>query len=104
VAPPAWVRPPADPLPPTVTEASLKFSTYLAAERVFAFQRANGRLPTTISEAGVDTTGLAIQYTPLDANAFQLTVSWSGQTVSYMSTQPTDAFLGNAANVIQRGR
>jgi hypothetical protein len=87
---------------PEQVDASARMQVYLAAQRVFAYQRANGRLPADLPQAGVDSTGLT--YWRSTDSLFELRTIAGGVPVAYRSTMNQAAFLGNTVQVLGGGR
>jgi hypothetical protein len=93
----AWVAPslltrPEPPLSAERQDAGARMHVFLAAQRVFAFQRANGRLPLTLGEAGVDTANVV--YWRSTDSVFELWTSLNGDRVSFTSRMNPAEFLG----------
>jgi hypothetical protein len=99
---PGWMfsRPPAE--PPQLQEASLRIRMFVEIERVDRFKVAKGRLPTSLLEAGGDTTGL--RFAP--AGVTYTLVGWNGPLqLRYTSDGSAEAFLGNSYQLVrERGK
>jgi hypothetical protein len=87
---------------PERVDASARMQVYLAAQRVFAYQRANGRLPADLRQAGVDSTGLV--YWRSTDSLFELRTIAGSVPVAYRSNMNQAAFLGNTFQVLGGGR
>jgi hypothetical protein len=73
-------------------ERSARLSLYLASLRIREYMTANKRLPATLLDAGVDTTG--ITYTRATNTIFELSTGVQGSRLMYRSTMPDSTFLG----------
>ena len=94
-----WVlpslMPPVEPtLSPATLEKSARLNLYLASLRVREYIVKNQRLPATLIDAGVDTTGL--EFSKGTGTEFELTTRVAGTRLLYRSTMPDSVFLGDA--------
>lgn len=99
----AWLAPyPAPkttpPVDSKVERASGRVALFLAAQSVVHFRFAQGRLPRTLSEAGVD--GSLVKFFPGRDGSFVLQVSVANHTLSYDSNLPASSILRNAEEII----
>ena len=95
---PAWLFPPALEQPPALREASLRVSMYVEIGRIDRFKSTTGKYPESLTQAGVDTTGL--QYA-VSGTGYTLTgTDRKGSSLTYYSTTPPKEFLGNAYSFI----
>jgi len=83
-----------------VQDASLRLGLAMQAQRIRRFQRANGRLPATLAEAGAPTEG--IRYEPVPPAAFALHGENGAARLTLRSTDSLDAFVGRSFQIIQR--
>jgi len=83
-------------------EASVRMTLFLASERVRAFQRQHDRLPQTLIEAGVDTTGMT--YRLGAASTFDLAMGSRGGEVTFRSSMNGAEFLGSTIQVLTTAR
>ncbi len=101
---PAWLEPAApEPQSPAVQDAGLRMEVYLQALRVEEFLKEEGRLPNSLEEAGDPFT--QVSYERLDRERYRMSLAGPDfdLTVTYLSTEPLDEFLGNASRVIREG-
>lgn len=99
----AWVAPyptsaATKPVDPKVERASARVSLFLTAQGVVHFRATQGRLPRTLTEAGID--GSAVRYYPGRDGSFVLQTSVRDHTLTYDSNLPAHSILGNAEQVI----
>ncbi len=99
----AWFAPypPPQTSPPVeakVERASGRVALFLAAQSVVHFRVEQGRLPRSLSEAGV--AGSMVKYFPRRDESFVLQVSVRSHTLSYDSNLPVSSILGNAEEII----
>jgi hypothetical protein len=87
---------------PERVDASARMQVFLAAQRVFAYQRQTGRLPADLSQAGVDSNGLT--YWRSTDSLFELRTIAGGVPLAYRSTMSQAEFLGNTFQVLGGGR
>jgi hypothetical protein len=87
---------------PERVEASARMTVFLASERVRTYQRIHGRLPVSLVEAGVDTTGLA--YFKSTESTFEMWTLANGGRVLYRSTMNNAEFLGSTFQTLGTGR
>jgi hypothetical protein len=96
---PDWVFPPAiQPESPELRQASLRIGVATAAQHIKRFQRKSGRLPETLTEAGVSTDG--ISYQRLGPDAYRLEATEGDLRISLGSHDSIPIFLGNSFRVI----
>jgi hypothetical protein len=90
--------------PPPVSEQVIEDGTrvtmYLASLDVSRFRAANGRLPTVLSEAGVDHDGLA--YNRTSDSTYDIVAHVNGHDVTFHSTMARNEFLGSASALLER--
>ena len=102
---PGWLAGPKR-LPPesaAVAEASVRLSMLREQQRVADFLQRNGRLPTTLSEAGVTVPGLG--YEALPQQEFRLFAQVGESLLVLRSSDSMTLFLGNSLKEIKnRGR
>lgn len=99
----AWVapfppQPVSRPVEAKVERASARVALFLAAQSVVHFRMNAGRLPRSLSEAGID--GSAVKYFPRRDGSFLLQFSVRSHTLSYDSNLPASSILGNAEEII----
>lgn len=98
---PAWLAgpkaPPAE--SPAIVEASLRLSMLRERQRVADFARQNGRLPTSLAEAG--STAPGIGYEALPAQHFRLFAQAGESLLVLRSTDAMSHFLGNSLREIK---
>lgn len=102
---PAWLAGPTTPPSesPVVAAASLRLALIRERQRVFDYLQAQGRLPTTLSEAGTARTDL--HYEVAGAGAFTLSGSAGDSLVILRSTDGMREFLGGSLQAIKnRGK
>lgn len=75
-------------------EQGARITVYLASLRVRQYLEANKRLPASLTQVGVDTTGLL--YQRRSDSTFELSTRVQGAKLTYRSTMPDSVFLGNA--------
>ncbi len=101
----AWLAPYPEssgyvPPDPKVERASGRLILFLAAQSVTHFRATQGRLPTTLLEAGVDR--YDIKYFPATEGSFTLSTKVLDQTYTYDSSAPIQSILGQAEDVISQ--
>lgn len=97
-----WVAPsmvpPREPALTTSTmEQSARLTLYLASLRIREYLESQKRLPATLMQAGVDTTGIV--YLRRTNSAFELSIRVQGTRMVYRSTMPDSVFLGSSLRV-----
>jgi hypothetical protein len=95
---PAWLfsRPPEQPL--ELREASLRVRMFVEIDKIDRFKSAKGKLPETLTDAGVDTSGLGYVLT---GSGYTLTgTDRRGLSLTYYSTTPPKEFLGKSYSLI----
>ena len=99
VLPPAWLIAPA-PEPPPIEEeaAALRFTMYLQAQRIKAFQLRTGRLPEALAEAGQEMPGMG--YRVLEDEVYELTGATDRVRLTYRSSEPLGEWVGPGADVV----
>jgi len=95
---PRWFFGQPAPEPPQLQEASLRIRMYVEIDHIDRFKSTNGRLPTTLIEAGGDSTGL--QYAPR-GEGYTLSGRNGVIRLSYTSGTSAEAFLGNSYQLIR---
>lgn len=102
---PTWLAGPKTlpPEPPAIAAASVRLTLLRERERVLDFQRRTGRLPQTLTEAGVTAGGLHYQ---LDSSlGFVLTGYFGDSVIAIGPSDTPGAFLGTGLRAIrERGR
>ena len=91
-------QPVSHPVDAKVERASARVALFLAAQSVVHFRVDAGRLPRTMSEAGID--GSAVKYFPGRDGSFVLQFSVRNHTLSYDSNLPLTSILRNAEEII----
>lgn len=82
-------------------EASLRVRMYVEIDRIEQFRSTHERLPTTLTEAGADTTGLS--YSP-GADDYSLAGVNRDLNLTYTSAQSPRAFLGTSYQLLAKRR
>ncbi|GMV11238.1 MAG: hypothetical protein ABS52_09105 [Gemmatimonadetes bacterium SCN 70-22] len=82
-------------------EASARAKLYLAANSVAHFRATQGRLPRTLSEAGV-AQHAAIDYRPRTDSVFTLSTHVDSVTLMYDSRTPASSILGRSEELIAK--
>ncbi|MFN8667781.1 MAG: hypothetical protein U0164_11440 [Gemmatimonadaceae bacterium] len=85
---------------PKVERASGRLMLFLAAQSVTHFRATQGRLPSTLREAGIDR--YDIKYFPAAEGSFTLSTKVLDQTYTYDSSAPIQSILGQAEDVISQ--
>jgi len=98
---PSFYGPSEERVSPERLEAGARMTLFLASERVRAFERAHGRRPFYLTEAGVDTTGISYQST---LTKFELSMTTNGERVTYRSAMSNPEFLGATLQVLATPR
>ena len=94
------LMPPREPvLTPEILEQGARLNLYLASLRVREYHVSHQRLPATLTQVGVDTTG--ILYVRSSDSVFELVTRVQGARMVYRSSLPDSVFLG--ANLRIRG-
>jgi hypothetical protein len=102
---PDWLVGPDAPPPetPAVAAASLRVTLLRERGQVFAYLKQFGRLPETLTDAGVTTPGLS--YQRIGATEFRLQARAGDSLLTLNAADSTVPFLGNSLKLIQaRGR
>lgn len=87
---------------PAVTEASLRVRMFVEMERIEQFRSDAGRLPASLSEAGVPEDGLTFH---VSDGSYILTGMNGTLSLSYSSETPASTFLGDSYRIVrERGR
>jgi len=93
LSPPAWLPQQARDLRSSQQrELGLRMVIAMEAARVTAYRDAEGRLPTSLAEAGGD--ARSVRYVVVDASHFTMSASDGPASVTYESTQPIGELLG----------
>jgi len=95
---PSFVKPVAELPSPERVEASARMTIFLASERVRLYQRLKGRLPGTLAEAGVDSTGIG--YFRSSDTGFDMWMMTNGRRLNYRSTMNNAEFLGSTLQTL----
>jgi hypothetical protein len=90
------------PVSPQMQEAGARFAMYLAVQRVHAFERQAGRLPSTLEEAGGAASG--ITYTVAGPGAYTLSMPLGERLLTFRSSDSLDLLLGNSPALLGRRR
>ena len=99
---PSWIAPGAvDPIAPTVIDDGLRVSIFLTVRQVEGFREEQGRLPTDLDEAGGGRAGVV--YQRLDDATFRISATTRGTELTYLSSEPLDAFVGGALRILEGG-
>ena len=94
------LMPPREPvLTPETLAQGARLNLYLASLRVREYHATHQRLPASLAQVGVDTTG--ILYVRSSDSVFELVTRVQGSRMVYRSTLPDSVFLG--ANLRIRG-
>jgi len=102
---PSWLTGPRalPPETPAIVEASVRLSMLREQQRVVDFLKRTGRLPATLSEAGVSVAGLG--YEALPQQEFRLFAQAGDSLLVLRSSDSMTLFLGNSLREIKnRGR
>ena len=102
---PSWLNGPKAPPreSPAIVEASVRLAMLREQQRVVDFLKRNGRLPATLSEAGVNLPGLG--YEALPQQEFRLFAQAGDSLLVLRSSDSMTHFLGNSLREIKnRGR
>ena len=99
---PSLVKPQVELPSPARVDASARMTLFLAAERVRTYQRTHGRLPATLVQAGVDTTGLT--YFRATDSLFEMWAMANGARITYRSTTNNARFLGKTLQTLSFSR
>lgn len=102
---PSWLNGPKalPPESPAIVEASVRLAMLREQQRVVDFLKRNGRLPATLSEAGVSLPGLG--YEALPQQEFRLFAQAGDSLLVLRSSDSMTHFLGNSLREIKnRGR
>ena len=102
---PSWyLTPPPPPESAEIQDASARLVLVREAARVNEYLAANGRLPSTLAEAGSMTRGVG--YEVRDDGTYLLQASMeAGRTIALSSTDSVETFLGSSVRVVSsRGR
>ena len=96
---PEWLSTEGDnPVRPELAAAGVRMEVYLQALRVEDFLAREGRLPSSLAEAGDAFSDVG--YERLDGQRYRLAMTGAGKVVSYMSSDSLELFLGDALEVI----
>jgi len=87
---------------PELTVASMRLSLVRERQRVEAFRQREGRLPTSLTEAGGTATNIEMVAQP--GNGYLLRTVQNGTALELRSSEPLDAFLGNSLQLILNRR
>jgi len=103
----AWILPsfyeaPAYSPSPARVGASARMTVFLAAQRVLAWQKANGSLPSDLIQAGADSAGLT--YVRSTDSLFEIHAAAGGEKVTFRSSMTPASFLGETFQVLGSGQ
>lgn len=98
---PAWLFPKAPVESPALQEASLRVRMYVQIDRIEQYKSANGRLPATLGEAGIDSTGLRYS---AGGDGYSLSGVNRGVSLTYSSSQAPKDFLGSSYRLLSQRR
>lgn len=99
---PTWIAP--DPAPDITverTEANIRWYLYTLIPKVDDFREENGRLPEDLEEIPDARPGTS--YARTGPGAYRLSFQDGPVSVTYLSSEDPDAFLGDAASVVLGG-
>ena len=99
---PAWLAGPKAPPPEPVAiaAASLRLTLVRERQRVLDFERARGRLPSTLAEAGSPLAD--IEYTPQSDGRFSLMAVAGDSAIVLQSSDSVGAFLGGSIRALAK--
>lgn len=83
---------------PQRRDANVRFAMFLLAQRVRAYRKTNGSLPTSLAAMGESMPGVSLRV--VSDSVFELTASEKGRAVVYRSNASINAFLGEAPKYI----
>lgn len=89
---PSVMLPREEPLTQETLEHGARLTLYLASLRVREYLDAHKRLPTNLTQAGLDT--VTIAYSRRTDSIFELSMRVNGASLVYNSTLPDSLFLG----------
>lgn len=99
VLPPAWLIPtPVPPVPIAEEAAGLRFAIYLQAQRIRAYELANGGLPESLEDAGPAIAGM--QYRVVEHGVYELTGTTERVRLTYRSAEPLREWVGAGAEIM----
>jgi hypothetical protein len=90
------------PVSPQAQEAGARFAMYLAVQRIHAFERQAGRLPSTLAEAGGAAEG--IEYRVAGPSAYTLSMPLGERALTFRSSDSLDLLLGDSPALLGRRR
>jgi hypothetical protein len=90
------------PLSPQLQEAGARFAMYLAVQRIHAYERQAGRLPSTLAEAGGAAPG--IEYRLAGPDAYTLSMPLGERVLTFRSSDSLDLLLGDSPALLGRRR
>ena len=98
---PAWLfsKPPVE--SPALREASLRARMFVQIERIEQFRSANARLPASLVEAGIDSTGMRYA---ISGSGYSLSGTNHQVTLTYLSSQAPKDFLGSSYRLFSERR
>lgn len=101
VTKPEWLfpRPPVE--PPELVDASLRVRMYVEIGRIERFRADSGHLPASLTDAGVDTTGLTYAAEP---DGYSLTGRNRGTSLTFRSGGDPKLFLGDSYKLVSDRR
>ena len=100
---PEWLDASGDnPVSPELAAAGVRMEVYLQAVRVEDFLAREGRLPSSLAEAGDAFS--EVEYERMNDQGYRLSMNAPGGVVTYLSSDPLELFLGDAVEVIGGGR
>ena len=96
---PAWLHPaPPPPIPMEQLDSSLRLTMYVQSQRIEAFRIENGRLPTTLEEAGSPLAGM--EYTILSDTIYEIQGVGDDIQLTLQSTDSMALFMGDAEDML----
>jgi hypothetical protein len=101
---PSWVTPTLpDPITAQSADAGLRVAMYYQAREIEDFRAQNGRLPETLQELGGPPPP-EMTYQRIDAATYQLVGQSRGVTLTFLSNEPLQQFVGDAMTRLGLGQ
>jgi hypothetical protein len=98
---PSWLAFSPPPISPELADAGMRMEVFQHALLVEEFFVSRGRLPNDLVEAGGPSR--AVEYQPIGDRDYRLVLFGPQGQVEYVSTDPLETFIGNAAQIIRQG-